>query len=220
MTGRFLSLAALLLVGCAAPARFANTTRPSSRPIEQATPAYWYAQPPVASANSQDFDALADACQAVAAHFFFPPDFIDYRDGILQTLPVVSGQWFEPWRREQQTVDDVAESSLATVRRTIRFEITRGADLPGSHLPGLPRSGWTAVPKVLVERESVAERRITTPTYYTSFFRRDINAYGTRLSDVGLDVPTDYFYPTGRDGAMERKLASMIRARVARAEKR
>lgn len=210
MTGRFLALAPLLLVGCATPARFADTTRPSSRPVEQATPAYWYAQPPVASATSPDFDALADACQAVAAHFFFPPDLIDYRAGVIQTLPVVSGQWFEPWRQAQQTLDDVAESSLATVRRTIRFEIARG---------GSPESGWTVVPKVLVERQSVAERRITAPTYYTSFFRRDINAYGTRLSDLGLDVPTSYFYPTGRDAALERKLAAMVQATVSKEQK-
>ena len=199
-----------LFAGCATPARFVGTAMPSSRPVEQADPAYWYARPAVAAASSQDFDALADACRAAAAHYFFPIDRLDYRAGILQTLPVVSGQWFEPWRREQQLVADVQQSSLGTVRRTMRFEITRG---------GSPESGWTVVPKVLVERESVAERRITSPTYYTSFFRRDINAYGSRLSDQGLDVPTDYFYPTGRDSALERKLAAMITARLAKPDK-
>ena len=201
------ALACLALAGCATPARFANPTMPSSRPIETADPAYWYAQPAAAAASSQDFDALAEACQAAARTFFFPIDRLDYRGGVIQTEPVVSGQWFEPWRRAQQTAADVAQSSLGTVRRTLRFEITRG---------GSPESGWTAVPKVLVERESLAERRITTSLAYNVLLRRDINAYGTRASDLGIEVPSDYFYPTGRDPAMERKLAEVIKSRLAK----
>ena len=202
--------AALLAAGGCATRPPDDRPMPSSRPAAEASPSYWYARPGVASARAPDFDRLAAACESAARDLLFPIDRVDFREGVVTTEPVVGGQWFEPWRREQQTVADVADSSLATTRRTIRFEFTRGGD---------GESGtYTVTPKVLVERESAAERRITSASDYRGFFGGG-DAFGTRESDRGVLIPSRYFYPVGRDAALERKLATMIERRVRRADR-
>lgn len=214
-----LALALALTAGCAArPAD--DRPMPSGRPVAQAAPSWWYAKPGVASVPSGDFRRLAAAAESAARDLLFTVDRVDYREGVVTTEPMVSGQWFEPWRREQQTALDVADSSLATVRRTIRFEFARDGDADGGVDGGGDDASWTVTPKVLVERESVAERRITAASDYRSFFGGGAGVGGTRESDRGVLLPSRYFYPVGRDDAMERKLASMIERRVRRAESR
>ena len=202
-------VAVLLTAGCASrPAD--PRPMPSSRPVATADPAYWYEQPAVATVASDDFDRLASAAESAARDLLFPIDRVDYRLGVVTTEPVVGGQWFEPWRREQQTAADVADSSLATTRRTVRFEFSRDGEGDAAT--------YAVTPKVLVERQSVAERRITSAGDYRSFFRRS-DAGGTRETDRGVTLPSRYWYPVGRDAALERKLAAMVERRVARAER-
>ena len=151
---------------------------------------------------ARDFDHLWRACADVARSRQFAIDRRDYRGGVLTTEPLVSAQFFEPWRRDALTGDDVAESSLATIRRTIRFEFTRHGD-----------GRFSVIPRVIVERYSSAERRITSASLYRSAFRRT-TATGTRETDRGVQLPTRYWYNVGNDEVLEKNLAEAVRRRV------
>src|SRR5215203_5825055 len=136
------ALLALLLGGCA-------TNVSSSEPditevatdVDPATtqPSYWLDLAAL-SVSSRDLDRLWHLAQETARDFGFTVDRTDYRAGLMTTVPLTSGQWFEVWRSDVRNFDDLAESSTATIRRTIRFEFTREPD-----------GTFKLFPKVLVE---------------------------------------------------------------------
>src|SRR4051794_16471836 len=125
----------------------------------------------------------------------------------MTTVPLTSAQWFEPWRSDIRTLDDLGESSIATYRRTIRFEFTREQD-----------GTFKCFPKVLVEREATAEQRITSVVNYHGVFRRPIKTRdrptGTRESDEGIVLPYRYWYPTGRDQKLEAALVDSLQKKL------
>jgi hypothetical protein len=211
---RLLTLVTLVMIGCATHSKsLTATTTPSTTQtatdIDPATtqPSYWYAMPAVASAEADDFQTLWETCKDVARSYFFKIDRMDYRAGVLTTEPLVSAQFFEPWRRDVETIDDATESSLATIRRTIRFEITHDGDR------------WRATPKVLIERRTIAERRITSVVLYRNAFKnvrgnkRDLPS-GTRESDVGVYLASRYWYAIGRDETFERSIAERLQSHL------
>lgn len=170
-------------------------------------PSYWLVQPAVGAVTSPDFDRLWKICEQTARSYLFVLDREDYRTGELTTAPLVSSQWFEPWRRDVRTLHDSEESSIATMCRTIYFNFTRNPD-----------GTYTVTPKVIVERQTISERRITAVVDYTSLFNdpRDINdqQHGTLESDQNFIIPSRYWYVVGRDPALERVLADDVRRRM------
>jgi hypothetical protein len=201
-------IAALILTGCITHSQHPSAAQPSTA-IDPATtqPSYWLEQPATATVTGIDFDRMVDACEDVAGDYLFKIDRVDYRSGVVITAPTVSSQWYEPWRRDNQTLRDVEESSVATIRRTIRFEFTRLPD-------GV---SYEVSPKVLVERQSVAEKRITSVVLYRGVFtagRGRERATGTRESDVGIILPARYWYPIRRDAAFERLLAREVEKKL------
>ncbi len=203
MTHRlWMVIAAMVLTGCAGSKR---DDADAPAPTSQATTARAARENTVVA---RDFDRLWRACADVARDRQFKIARRDYRGGILTTEPLVSAQFFEPWRRDAITAGAVAESSLATIRRTIRFEFTRHED-----------GRFTVIPHVLVERYSSAERRITSASLYRNAFRRT-TATGTRESDRGIELPTRYWYSVGNDAALERNIAEAVRRKVSDALRR
>ena len=193
-------LGAGVLAGCEHVDQSPAVTQTDQKLAQQP---YWLARPANASATSDDYDAMWDACIESVRYRGFKPDLQDYREGILTTQPLVSKQIFEIWRRDVTTINDQVESTLATTRRIIRFEISRGpAD-----------DTFTCVPKVLVEHYAAAERRITAIQRYREAFSLT-NVQGSKERDRGIDIPPEYWYTTGRDAAMEKQLAEAIEARV------
>jgi hypothetical protein len=203
-----LCAAFLLLSGCISGSSTAvEADRATGINPATTQPSFWYDQPDTGSVSSGDFDRLWDVCAGVARDHFFEIDVRDYRAGLLVTEPMVSGQWFEPWRTETRTFDDVMESSMASIRRTIRFEFTRNAD-----------GAWSVAPKVLVERQEIAEKRITSVILYRNLFmppsRARYRASGTAESDQGIYLPERYWYPVKRDAAFEAALVREIEQRL------
>ena len=99
------------------------------------------------------------------------------------------------------------KASIATIRRTITFQFERTED-----------DHYRVTPKVLVERQAVAEQRITSVVLYSSVFTRPINPrdrqYGTAESDVGVILPPRYWYPIRRDAELERSLADAVKKKL------
>jgi hypothetical protein len=189
-----------MLAGCSSGSRYS---------MEPATtqPSYWMEQPGSSRVASADFDRLWAACQDVARDYLFKLDREDYRGGILTTQPMVSGQWFEPWRGDVRTSYDRDESSLATIRRTITFQFERTAG-----------DSWEVTPKVLVERQAMAERRISSAAIYRQVFTLPRSAQmqpsGSREADQGIYLPQRYWYPLRRDAEFERVLAAEVQKRL------
>ena len=190
-----LALALVLLAGC--------THRPAWDDDPQAaTVGYWLGRPAAVHVDSGDYKALWAAADGARRRFNFPAARDDYRGGLLTSQPVVSPQPFELWRDELRTPAARLESSLSSVRRRLRFEFGR-----------LAGGGFFVEPKVVVERESRGERRITNAIDY----RRVLGTGGqqTLRADVAATTrPANYWYAIGRDAALERSLARRIAGRV------
>ena len=187
--------AGCLLPGCAAP----NVPPPYADP-RTAEPSYWLNQPAAARVVAGDFESLWGACRRAALGASFTMDRVDLRGGLMTTLPQISKQFFEVWRNDVGTAADVLESSLHSVRRTLRFEVRR-----------LDDGRYEAVPKVLVEHFSFAERRVTSVSRFAEIFTVE-QVEGSRARDkLGGDLPDAYWYATRRDTALEKRLADSVR---------
>ena len=192
----------LFLPGC--------STTPTTQPVTKAdpklaTPDYWWNKPAVAAIDYPSFDPLWDACKDELYYRLLPVDREDFRDGLITSVPTVSKQFFEPWRSDAVSTGDVAESTLATIRRTVRFQIDRRDD-----------GTFHMEPRVLVERYAATERRLTAITQYHEAFSgpRTTNDNPDDPNHSGGASPTDYWYAMRRDTDLEKEIAASIRNRL------
>ncbi len=209
MKPALIPLAAIVLLfalaGCAANSKTARpSTRPAilSAPAVRATADYWFNRPAVVSVASPDFYRLWDACARTLIDDQYEIDEQNQRLGILMSHPMISKQFFEFWRSDAGTLDEILLDSLQTIHRTVRFDVIRRPD--GSYL---------ASPKVLVEQSSHPERRLTVVAQFTGAFAA-IAESSTRITDQGVKVPNRYWYALGRDVAMERQLARSVQEKL------
>ena len=102
------------------------------------------------------------------------------------------------WALQQQ----VMASSVGTHRRIVQWQVREAEG-----------GGFSAVPRVVVERISTAPRRITS----VLSGRASVSAVKaqTGLPTSGLEqVPVDHWYAIGRDKALEISLAEDLRDRM------
>ena len=85
------------------------------------SPGVSYVEEPVLV--SGDVDEIWQACQDQIKARGFRLDLVDRREGIINSYPQVSKQWFEFWCQDVVTSEDLVESSLHTVRRIIQIEM-------------------------------------------------------------------------------------------------
>jgi len=204
-TGLLLSLLlGGLQTGCILGREHPAATQPATAiDPKQAQPAYWLDQPAVVKMSSPDFDLLWNACRDSAEADGFTIDRTDYRDGVLTTLPLPSRQVYEFWRGDIATHRDLTQSTLGSMRRTIHFAIRR-----------LDDGSFEATPKVLVERDSLIERRITSVDQYQAVFSIQTVDVARETEKTGDAVQPEYWYSVARDFALERKLADAVRRRL------
>jgi hypothetical protein len=199
------------LPGCARHAATAGPTTRRATDVDRrlAEPAYWYNRPATTTVTADDFDQLWAACERAARDRGFRIDREDFRSGVMTTQPLVSKGALELWRRDVVTLPGVVESTLHTMRRTVRFEIKLRDD-----------GAYVAAPKVLIERYSIIEHRITSATQYREIFaltRDEATRTQDRQKNPLLQqegIPAFYWYATGRDGSLEKKLAEAIAGKV------
>lgn len=196
-----------MLAGCESVSHdHSATTRPAvATDIDpaRADPDFWLNQKPALSVGDPSFDVLWHAAEHVSQDYLFDIDRRDRRLGLLTTVPTVSAQWFEPWRRELQSTSDVVDSSTATLRRTIFWQFR-----PVSN-------GYAVTPKVLIERMVLTEERVS-GLLSRAYLRRlpDNDTYGSRELDDNVKLPDTYWYPVGRDFAFEQRLQSKMLAKL------
>lgn len=188
--------------GCAARNPNAGLEATRADP-ELAKASYWWARPRIGVVRHDDFETLWRACRRAMADASYTIDRVDYREGVLTSLPLISKQAFEVWRSDVVTVGDIAESSLATIRRTVRWDVNKRDD-----------GGFEAYPSVLVERYSFSERRLTSAMQYQEIFSDEHRVEGSRLRDRGVFEAEVYWYAIGRDRALERRLLSAVHSMV------
>jgi hypothetical protein len=201
------ALALTVLVGChhqpsveLEPKPLAPVT--TAKDLSTTRPSYWLDQPSIASVTSLQFQPLWQSCERVARSYLFELDRQDYRLGLLTTKPMISKQILEPWRKDAGTLHAVMENSLATIRRTLRFQIDRSDN-----------GTFEMTPRVLVERETILERRLTSAAQYRTAFSGP--ASGSRTTaDAEADIPIIYWTPIGRDFEMEKHVAAEVQSRL------
>ncbi|MBN2375997.1 MAG: hypothetical protein JXD22_06335 [Sedimentisphaerales bacterium] len=67
-------------------------------------------------------DRLWQVSQEQIKRTGFTLDKVDRRGGVIQTYPLTSKQWFEFWCHDVVTFDDLAVSSLQSIRRIVIIE--------------------------------------------------------------------------------------------------
>jgi hypothetical protein len=164
---------------------------------------YWFDKPAVTEVSSPDFDKLWNACRATLVADGFVIDRTDYRDGVMTTLPLVSKQFYEVWRMDVVTVHDLAQSSLGTMRRTVRIDIRRGDD-----------GKFHAAPRVVVDRFSLLAKRITSVAQYRSVFAITTNDVRLSTEEEGPNVVAQYWYPVARDYNLEKDIVNWTKWRL------
>ena len=174
----------------------------SQTDIRLSSQTHWLEQPANASVTHDNYDELWQACIESARFRGYQPARMNYRDGVLVTLPVTGKQFFEVWKRDTPAVSDIVENSLTSTRRIIRFEIARRED-----------GTFECVPKVLVELFAGMETRVTSVTRYRDAFQIEPNQ-GSRERDKGNNIPDAYWYTTGRDDVLEKELAKAVQSRL------
>lgn len=183
-----------------------RTTQPATAiDPKSAQPEYWLKQPAVAHAVAKDFDGLWNACRDALVDDGFTIDRIDYREGTLTTLPLVSKQAYEFWRNDVVDARGLAQSSLGTMRRTIWLTIKR-----------LPGGAFEASPKAVVERYATVERRITSAAQYRDIFSIRLVDVSRDVEQTGMSVPAEYYYAIGRDPILEKQLMQSVLNRLKR----
>lgn len=170
---------------------------------ETAKFSYWLNQPPVASVVCDDFDKLWRACRRATEGASFKVDRVDFRQGRLTTMPLVSKQVFEFWRNDLASAPDMAESTISTVRRTLLWDIQKQDD-----------DTFRATPAVIEERYAMTERRLTSAMQYQEVFSDEHKVFGSRMQDEGLAPVDVYWYATGRDRLLEKRLAGTVQSLI------
>jgi hypothetical protein len=194
-----------VIAGCIGkhPANPAATQPVTVKDPATTQPYYWLDQPAVASVENFQFQPLWDACEKTARSYLYELDREDYRLGLITTKPMVSKQLFEVWRKDAGTAREVLQDAAQTIRRTVRFEIERTDD-----------GTFVMTPKVLMERESILERRITSSVQYRTAFAGPPAPSREAVEAETEVLPVIYWTPIGRDTAMETKIAAEVRHRI------
>jgi hypothetical protein len=194
-----------LIVGCIGkhPSNPAATQPVTVKDLATTQPSYWLDKPAAVTVSNFQFQPLWDACEKTARAHLFQLDREDYRLGLLTTKPMISKQLLEPWRKDTGTAHGVVENSLAAIRRTLRFEIEHSDD--GTYI---------MTPKVIVERFTIVERRITSATQTRVAFSGPQVPTREAVEAETADLPVSYWTPVGRDSEMEKQVAAEVRKRL------
>ncbi len=144
-----------------------------------------------------DRERFIDDTLTMLRELDYEPGWVDRQRGVIQTKPSTGAQWFEIWRRDVIGPDQLLESSVSTIRRSVRIDLGEGGPEPDA--------AATAAVEVEVRKErfSAPERQVTTASSALAI-------YGERLpTEEGLlnaRTRGEHWIDLGRDALLERDL--------------
>jgi hypothetical protein len=200
---KYLGATVLILatLGCINTGKPPATQPASAIDPKTSEPDYWLDQPEIVSVSSDVFFDVWSAAEHALRDRGFEIDRADQRLALMTSAPLVSKQIFEVWRNDVPEARQQTLASLASIRRTVHLDFARGND-------GIYRVS----PKVLVERFTNEERRITAVVGYETAFSRPLSEED-RASE-GRPWLAAYWYAIGRDHELERELAASIERKL------
>jgi hypothetical protein len=171
--------------------------------------------------TEEEFEKLVAACKASAIARGFVIDREDFRSALVTSKPLTASQFFEPFLQDNVTFGCVLRSSLGTYRRTVYFEFSReqaassAAEQVGtSHsVDGAKAGRFLVTPRVILERKATRTGNVSTARVSLEAVA-PTRMEGNREADAGNIIPTTYWYATGRDDNLERRLARDILDRL------
>jgi hypothetical protein len=200
-----LSIATLAIAGCISDKPFNPAATQPATEVDLSTtqPSTYWSAPAVATVSALQFQPIFDASVETLRIYGFEIDRRDYREGLLTSKPLISKQLIEPWRRDSGSAGQVMENSMATIRRTVHFVVDRQPD-----------GTYSVTPKVLVERLTILEHRVTSAIQYRSIFAGPASMQSR--TSVAADqpdelIPIRYFTPLYRDLPLEKQMAETLR---------
>ena len=142
-----------------------------------------------------DLGHVWQVSQAELRHRGFMLDIVDVRDGEIETFPRTSSGWLEFWGHDVVTPQARAESSLRTIRRTVRLGLK-----PLSH------GQCQLTCRVLVEQFCAGPRRVL------GVLRAEyvLGSSGWQSLGNSDDNRPEHWINLGRDTALETAILSSI----------
>ena len=172
-----------------------------------------------------------DAAIAAARDHGFSPIVVDRTTGIIETDTRHAGTLLEPWRLDNDSIDQTAANTLVRTRRRVRVEFTpagwvppalaadgslQGASLPGSRtdLERFDLQSWTGP---IEARVWVYLEKSAVPGIQLSSYSGTLESRYEETRGESPAAPTDgstrfqsTWNPSGRDEAYERTLGLAI----------
>lgn len=152
-----------------------------------------------------DYDGFINGALSVLRRHDFSPEYVDRTRGTIISSPTTSAQWFEFWRIDAPGPYQRLESSLHTVRRSVRVNVEPVAGESTASPATQPAGGRYAVTvRVDKARYTAPERQITTTSGALALFNPRVpTASGARgaasLRETG-------WVPLGQDAVLEEML--------------
>lgn len=167
-----------------------------------------------------DYEAFFDSALTLLREHDFQPRLADRVAGLAVTHPSTGAQWFEFWRGDSRGGYQLLESSLHTIRRTVRLSIQPEVELepqPRSQPQPATRpqgeAGGTDRYRVTVE---VQKERFCSPQRQVTTASGALQIYSERLpTEEGLRasrVRGEHWVSLGRDPLLEEYLLGRLRA--------
>lgn len=172
--------------------------------------------PTAGSVTVADYDEFVDRALSLLRRVDLPPARVDRGRGWIESRPTTSPQWFEIGRIDAPGSYQALESSLHTIRRTVRISIqpeqadTGITDVAAASADAAKSAGPYRVQVVVnKERFSSPERQITTASGALMIFSERIpTTEGLRAGRQRAD----HWVPLGRDALLESELLSRLLA--------
>jgi hypothetical protein len=164
-------------------------------------------EPTLGRVNAEDpaaYDRLWESVGDTLRGQYFLLDRQDRLEGVISTLPVTSGQFFELWRPQPETVQGWAESNLQTIQCEAKVTIK----------PAGEGGAYELAVQVDESRYSLPERQIDNSAGALRLYSSDAPTEAGGMERVSRTAQT---IPLGRNKPAEERLLKLILDRYAKA---
>lgn len=154
---------------------------------------------PVDRLAVQDKAAAMAAAQETLRQMHFVIEKYDLEAGYIRTFPLRAGQFFEPWRQDNASMEALAQANLHSLRRTVEIfvEMSEPSARPSLHC------------RVTVEKLSLPPRPIRTMSRMANLYTDS----SQRVQSLDLDeafIAAMEWIDMGTDAALEQRILARI----------